>query len=56
MIESFDDIKSDLQKIGITINLDDSNIVFQLISLCTRFENTDHPINHPIPIPVKVPC
>jgi hypothetical protein len=56
MIESFDDIKSDLQKIGITINLDDSNIVFQLISLCSRFENTDHPINHPIPIPVKVPC
>jgi len=56
MVNTFKDIKLDLQNIGIDINLNDSNIVYQLMSLSVRFENTNHPINQSIPTPVRVPC
>ena len=58
MKTSFEDIAKDLiQKCNININLNDSNIVYQLLALVELHrENPNHAINQCIPEKVLVPC
>jgi hypothetical protein len=58
MLKNFMEIRDDLHRLcEIDLNLDDTNIVYQLISLVELYKNNpNHPINQCIQDRVLVPC
>ena len=56
MIKQFVDIQTDLKAIGIKVDINEPNIVYQLILQTLLYPDMSHPINQCVPVRVLVPC
>jgi hypothetical protein len=56
IIKQFADIQSDLRAIGINVDINEPNIVYQLILQTLLYPDMSHPINQCVPVRVVVPC